>query len=141
LKVQKYFHNIDVQKQHNLILENLMMLRNKIINLNNLSDHALVQEIGKKFKKMRLNKNITQDELAKISGLDRTTISQLENGRPATLLTFVQVLRALDKLELLNIFSDEPDISPLEAVKLKRQTRKRASKKKNNDKNEEASEW
>jgi len=130
-----------VQKQHNLILESLMMLRNQIINLNNLSDHALVQEIGKNLKQIRLNKNITQDELAKISGLDRTTISQLENGRPATLLTFVQVLRALDKLELLNIFSDEPDISPLEAVKLKRQTRKRASKKKNNDKNEEASEW
>lgn len=118
-----------------------MMFTSQVNNWSNLSDNALVKEIGKKLKQMRLNKNITQDELAKISGLDRTTISQLENGRPATLLTLVQVLRALDKLELLNIFSTEPEISPLEAAKLKRQTRKRASKKKDNDKNEKESEW
>lgn len=118
-----------------------MMFESQVNHWDNFSDHALVQEIGKKLKQMRLNKNITQDELAKISGLDRTTISQLENGRPATLLTFVQVLRALEKLELLNIFSTEPEISPLEAAKLKRQTRKRASKKKVNDKNQEESEW
>jgi transcriptional regulator with XRE-family HTH domain len=118
-----------------------MMFTSQVNSWSNLSDNALFKEIGKKLKQMRLNKNITQDELAKISGLDRTTISQLENGRPATLLTLVQVLRALDKLELLNIFSTEPEISPLEAAKLKRQTRKRASKKKDNDKNEKESEW
>jgi len=117
------------------------MFESQVNSWNNLSDNALVQEIGKKLKQIRLNKNITQDELAKISGLDRTTISQLENGRPATLLTLVQVLRALDKLELLNIFSAEPEISPLEVAKLKRQTRKRASKKKANDNNEKESEW
>ncbi len=112
-----------------------------INNWNNLTDSAIVKEIGKKLSSIRLKKNITQDELAKKSGLDRTTISQLENGRPATLLTFVQVLRALDKLDLLNVFYDAEEISPIEALKLKKQKRMRASKKILNIKNEEESEW
>lgn len=110
-------------------------------NWNNISNPAIVQELGKRLKQIRLKKNITQYELAKNSGLDRTTISQLENGRPATLLTLVQVLRALDKLDLLNIFSEESAISPLEVAKLKRQTRKRASGKKITERNEKESEW
>jgi len=117
------------------------MPKNEVTNRINMSNPAIVKEIGGKLKELRLKKNITQDELAKISGLDRTTISQLENGRPATLLTLVQVLRALDKLDLLNIFSEEPEISPLQIAKLKKQKRQRASKKKLNEKNEEESEW
>ncbi|MBK8549540.1 MAG: helix-turn-helix domain-containing protein [Ignavibacteria bacterium] len=32
--------------------------------------------------------------MLKVSGLDRTTISRMESGRAATLLTLIQVLRA-----------------------------------------------
>ena len=110
-------------------------------NIKNLSDSAILVEIGNGLKQIRLKKNITQEELAKLSGLDRTTISQLENGRAATLLTFVQILRALDKLELLNVFSEEPEVSPLLIAKLKKQTRQRASKKKTTKENKEESEW
>lgn len=113
----------------------------EIINWNSLSDPHIVKEIGNKLKQMRLKKNITQDELAKLSGLNRATISQLENGRAATLLTFVQVLRALNKLDVLNIFSEETEISPLRIAKLKTQSRLRASNKKVAEKNEEESEW
>ncbi len=107
----------------------------------NLSDSAILKEIGNSLKQARLKKNITQEELAKLSGLDRTTIGQLENGRAATLLTLVQILRVLDKLELLNIFSEETEVSPLVVAKLKKQTRKRASKKKAEEEKKEESEW
>lgn len=117
------------------------MLESNITNWNNMSDPEVVKEIGKKLKQMRLKKNVTQDELAKLSGLNRATISQLENGRAATLLTLVQVLRALNKLDLLNIFSEESEISPLQAAKLKRQTRQRASNIKDAEKNAGQSEW
>ena len=113
---------------------------NKVMNWNNLSNPAILTEIGNRLKLIRLKKNITQDELSKISGLDRTTISQLENGRAATLLTLVQVLRALDKLDLLNVLPEEAEISPLEIAKLKKHSRKRASKK-TGDKNKDESEW
>lgn len=117
------------------------MPKNEITNWNNLSDPNIVKELGNKLKQIRLKKNITQDELAKISGLNRATISQFENGRAATLLTLVQVLRALNKLELLNIFSEETEISPLQMAKLKTQNRQRASNKKAAEKNEEESAW
>jgi putative transcriptional regulator len=118
-----------------------MMLKDNFNNWYNMSDPIIVKEIGAQLKKMRLRKNITQEKLAVTSGLNRATISQLENGRAATLLTLVQVLRALDKLDLLNLFSDEPDISPLEAAKLKRSGRKRASTKKTSNQNRDEPEW
>jgi len=118
-----------------------MMLKDNFTNWYNISDPIIVKEIGTQLKKMRLRKNITQEKLAVTSGLNRATISQLENGRAATLLTLVQVLRALDKLDLFNIFFDEPDISPLEAAKLKRSKRMRASTKKTSNQNREEPKW
>lgn len=117
------------------------MLKDNFTNWYNMSDPIIVKEIGIQLKKMRLRKNITQEKLAATSGLNRATISQLENGRAATLLTLVQVMRALDKLDLLNVFSDEPDISPLEAVKLKRSGRLRASTKKTSNQSREEPGW
>ena len=111
------------------------------INWENLSDAAIVREIGERLKQIRLKKNLTQHALAEISGLNRATISQLENGRAATLLTLAQVLRALNKLDVLNIFSEETEISPLQVAKLKTQSRKRASNKKVAEIDEEESEW
>jgi transcriptional regulator with XRE-family HTH domain len=93
-----------------------------------MTDQVVLVELGNLIKQMRLNSNITQEALARIAGLDRTTVSQLENGRAATLLTFVQVLRAMKKLELLDNFIEEK-ISPLQALKLKGKERIRASSK------------
>lgn len=94
-----------------------------------LSDIAIVEEIGKMIQEVRLQRNHSQSELARISGLSRATISQLENGRPATLLTFVQVLRALNKFDILNAMVQEPEFSPIMYAKLQGKKRKRASRK------------
>ncbi len=106
-----------------------------------LGDPAIIRELGKHIKQMRINKNITQQQLADTTGLDRVTISRFENGRAATLLSFVQILRALDKLDLLNTFNEEPEISPLKVAELEEQYRKRASSKKSINKTKKPSEW
>jgi transcriptional regulator with XRE-family HTH domain len=100
-----------------------------IKNYHALSDSAIVKEIGKYLKQMRLNKNFTQQHLADVTGLDRVTISKVENGRAATMITFVQLLRALDKLELLSTFNETPEISPLQVAEAQEKYRKRASQK------------
>lgn len=71
------------------------------INWNLLSNQQIVARLGKEVKRMRLERNLSQAEVAERAGLDRTTVGKLEAGRAATLLTVVQVLRALGKLELL----------------------------------------
>lgn len=106
-----------------------MMLKNNNKNWMAMADPIIVKEICSSIKQMRLNKNITQEELARRAGVDRTTISKMEAGRSATLLTLVQVLRAMDKLDVFNLFMEEPEISPMQLLKMQEQQRKKASPK------------
>jgi len=98
------------------------------------TDQQAVEQLGKELRRMRLERNLSQAEVAARAGLDRTTVVKLEAGRAATLLTVVQVLRAIDQLELLGAFHQEPQPTPYMLVEaqanyLKKQ-RKRASRKK-----------
>ena len=101
-----------------------------IRNFSVMTDSKIVETICQGIKKIRLDKNLSQDKLSKLSGIDRTTISRLEAGRAANLLTLVQLLRALDRLDLLNIFQIENEISPIRiledaAVRYKASPRKK----------------
>jgi len=100
-----------------------------------MSDSAIIIEVGNLIKSIRLQKNITQQQLADKVGLYRSTISEMENGRASSLLSFIQVLRGLEKLETLNSLSDVLPISPLKLARKEKGIRKRASvskDKKNN---------
>jgi len=99
------------------------------------SDPAIVKEIGQSLKQLRLSKNMSQQHLADISGLDRTTISRLEAGRAATLLTLVQILRAMNELYLLNTFIHEPEMSPIQLMKIQESQPKYATSKRKPRKN------
>lgn len=54
--------------------------------------------MGYKIKEVREEKNMTQEELSKKSGVSRGTISALENGtsRATTTKTLTKIARALD---------------------------------------------
>ena len=100
-------------------------------NINNwyaMSDPAILKELGQTLKSFRLQKNKTPEEMAQKIGLNRVTIGEIEKGRVSSLLTFIQLLRGLDKLDLLNNFTSAPTISPIQMVKLQSKTRKRASR-------------
>ena len=91
-----------------------------------MSDRAIVGEIGAYVKEQRLSLNQTQARIAGKAGISRWTLSQLENGEPVTLLSLIQVLRAMDLLHLLDIFKIEKVISPIEMAKIERRKRLRA---------------
>lgn len=100
-----------------------------IIKIHSMSDRAILREIGQRLKRLRLDKNLSQQKLAEGAGLNRTTIGEIERGAPSSLLTFVQILRGLDALEDLNSFLPDPElkISPLQIAKLQGKERRRAS--------------
>ena len=104
------------------------------------SDKTIISIIGEYIKHARVNQNKTQEKVAEMAGISRWTVSQIENGEPMSLLTLIQILRALDLLELLSIFKIDTQPSPLEIAKLERDKRQRASSKKEK-KNENKSEW
>jgi transcriptional regulator with XRE-family HTH domain len=89
-----------------------------------MSDAAIVSQIGQFIKHIRSQKNITQANLAEMAGLNRYTLGQIENGESITLSSLIQILRALDSLQVLKEFEISNEISPLEYAKLKKQKAK-----------------
>lgn len=96
-----------------------------------MSDKAILAEIGRRLKRKRLSRNITQQHLGEIAGLERMTISAIENGNPFDVITLIKFLRALDSLEAIDDLLPDPGISPLQLAKLEGKTRQRASRKMN----------
>ena len=94
-----------------------------------MTDFAIMEQIGSYIKQTRLGLNKTQQQVAEDSGLNRWTISQIENGESVTLTSFIQVLRALNALHVLDNFIVTNEISPLAYAKLKKEQRERASSK------------
>ena len=106
-----------------------MMRKGGIMDFYSMSDRAILREIGGRLRRRRLDRNLTQQALADMAGLSRTTVSDLERGAPAGLLTLVQVLRALGGLEELGAFLPDAGPSPLELARMKGRERQRASRR------------
>jgi transcriptional regulator with XRE-family HTH domain len=58
----------------------------------------ILSELGSKVKELRKEKKISQENLAKIVGISRNTLSKLENGYIAniSIVTLDRVLNALN---------------------------------------------
>ena len=91
-----------------------------------MSDQALSAQIGAFVKHHRLECNKSQDVLAHEAGISRSTLSLLERGETVTLATFIQVLRVLDQLQVMDAFEVHPQISPLALAKAELKKRRRA---------------
>lgn len=88
-------------------------------------------EVGERLKKLRLEYNITQNDLAKKTGLSRVSISKIERGMGVNLSSLIQIMRGLRVLENIEHLIPEQEISPIEIIRLKNKTKKkRASRKK-----------
>jgi HTH-type transcriptional regulator/antitoxin HipB len=61
--------------------------------------------VGEALKKVRLKKNLTQEQLGKLIGVQKAQISKIENGKNLTLSTIVKVLRALGESAKIEIES------------------------------------
>ena len=93
-----------------------------------MSDPAIVSQLGIFLRQIRLQQNLTQEQVAEKAGLSRSAISDMENGRTvASLLTAVQVLRALQKLHLFDNWQVTTQVSPLQMARLSGKERLRAS--------------
>lgn len=105
------------------------MFVNTNTNWVSMTDKAIISAIGAYIKHQRLEKNKTQAQVAREAGINRWTLSQIENGESITLATLIRILRVLDVLHLLEIFAVTEKISPIEYAKLKEKKRKRARPK------------
>lgn len=105
------------------------------------SDPAILVQLGIFLQQTRLQQNRTQQEVAKAAGINRSTLVQIEGGGGGTLLSFIQILRALQQLQLLQNFEVKTSISPLQLAKLDQQKRKRAGRKNTDTDTQQKSDW
>ena len=90
------------------------------------SDTALMERLGAFIKHHRLLQNKTQEQLAREAGIVRSTLSLFERGGNISLLVFIQLLRALKLLPLLQEFQIRQQVSPLQLAKMERSKKARA---------------
>jgi transcriptional regulator with XRE-family HTH domain len=106
---------------------------------NAMSDKAVAEVIGRFIKEKRLEQNKTQEMLATAAGISRSTLSLLEKGETVTLSTFLQVMRVLGQLHMLDAFTIQPTVSPLQLAKMELQRPKKATGKDSSSKSK--SSW
>ena len=92
-----------------------------------LADAAIVEELGSRLKRTRLQHNLTQRGLAEEAGVSLATIRNLEDGKPSQLVTLIRVMRVLGLLGGLERAVPEPPPSPIEELRLRGRERRRAS--------------
>jgi transcriptional regulator with XRE-family HTH domain len=92
-----------------------------------LHETGALNLIGERISRQRLDRNLTQAELATSAGVSKRTIERLEAGESTQLSNFLRILRALDLLDGINQLISEPPPSPLEQLRLKGRHRQRAS--------------
>lgn len=96
------------------------------MNFKSMTDQAVAEEIGRRIDQIRLERNLTQQQLADAVGLSRVSYARLVAGQ-AKFINVIAVLRVLDQLSLVERFVPETMFSPLEQLKMRGKQRRRAT--------------
>jgi transcriptional regulator with XRE-family HTH domain len=76
------------------------------------STPELVRLLGNRFKEYRMRCNLTQKEVAELSGIGLTTIHKFENGTAGnlSLSTFILLLKVVGQIDALdNVLPELPE--------------------------------
>ena len=71
------------------------------------TDDAVLAELGRRLRQRRLDRNLSQQELADRAGLDRTTVGQLERDGRASLAIYEAEDNVLLRCELVRTYMGE----------------------------------
>jgi transcriptional regulator with XRE-family HTH domain len=96
---------------------------------NAFTDRAINELLGGFIKQSRIRQNKTQSQLARETGIARSTLSLFEKGENSSLLVFIRLLRALNLLHLLNEFQLREQLSPLQLARIEQSKRQRVKPK------------
>ena len=112
------------------------------MNISNLlTDDAILVELGERIVRYRLERQMTQAEMAEQAGVSKRTIERIEAGASAQMSTVIRILRILDFLPGLDLLIPEPGPRPLDLLKLKGKVRQRASPRQRSNRSDKKWSW
>ena len=86
----------------------------------------ILQELGERLRRLRLQENTTVSALADKAGLGERTIARAEAGENTSLESLVKILRALGRLDGLEAMLPEQLVSPIQLAENRVRERQRA---------------
>jgi transcriptional regulator with XRE-family HTH domain len=90
-----------------------------------LTDKALLEELGGRLERRRIDAGLTQAQLAEEAGISKRTVERIEAGHSTDFLMLLRVLRVLKLVEGLDQWLPDQPQSPLVLLKSRGRARKR----------------
>ena len=91
-----------------------------------LTDEALLRELGARLERRRIDANLTQAKLAEEAGVSKRTVERIEAGHNTDFVMLVRILRTLKLIETFDSLIPNQPQSPITLLKLRGRERKRA---------------
>lgn len=76
--------------------------------------------IGARIKETRINKMMSQDDLALKTGVSTSSIYRLEQGKSIQMDSFIRILRALNMLGMISAVMPEQRLTPTQIMDMQR---------------------
>jgi transcriptional regulator with XRE-family HTH domain len=84
----------------------------------------LQARLGDQLRRLRLARDLDQLTLADKAGVSEKALRNLEAGRGSSLSTLLQVLRALDRLDWLDLLAPAASVSPMALLRRRPERRR-----------------
>jgi putative transcriptional regulator len=78
------------------------------MNFNSMTDEAIAAEIGQRIEQLRLERNLTQEQLAEAIGISRVSYRKLAAGE-VKFINVIAALRATSRRGATKTANDQPD--------------------------------
>ena len=106
-----------------------------------VSVEAQLKDLGHRIERYRLNRNITQAQLAREAGVSKRTVIRVEQGHSVQMANFLRIIAVLGLAEQLELMIPEPLISPIQQLALQGKQRQRASSPKSHENEQQEWRW
>jgi len=106
-----------------------------------LSDNIILTEMGARITRCRLDRQLTQADLAEQAGIAKRTVERVEAGASAQMSSMIRIFRVLGLLPNLDHLIPETGPSPMDLLKRKRKVRQRASSQRHAAQADEVWTW
>ena len=96
---------------------------------NQLTDEAILAELGARIAARRLELQLTQAEVAEQAGIAKRTLERMEAGHSVQMAGFIRIMRALEGLPGMDDMIPEAGPRPMVLLQRKGKPRQRVSKR------------